>query len=387
MPILVISFDGVGDIAYEKMAANAADYPNIAALKRDGYYKNAVSTVFLSSTYPIHATVSTGKLPKDHGIISNYADATRSDDAAEWAQMANMINGKTIWDCAKQKRLKTAAFLWPVSCGAKIDYHIPEYHKQAGENQIICNLKYGSKLFQLKTFLKYKHLLDGIKQPNLDNFTTAAVCNLLDKLDKTEKNPKKNVDLVLVHLIAYDDFCHRYGNGNTQPAQKALDENLGKLLKSWGNKPVIVFSDHSQLDVAEVVNLENILPDTFVQNGGSAFLKNAKILEDTEKSAKIDGLQNQPWFGRFLTSDELAESGQPSKLGIAAKVGYSFGNKPLKGDHGYPSNYENFQIFYNTINTKKNISHSLKGTICDVTAIIAHELQLDMEILDEYGLR
>ncbi|MCL1986666.1 MAG: alkaline phosphatase family protein [Firmicutes bacterium] len=370
MPILAISFDGVGDIAYESMAAEAEKYPNIAAFKANGFYRNNVSTVALSSTYPIHATISTGKVPSVHGIISNYIDATRSDSAAPWAQMASLFKHKTLWDAAKDKNLKTAAFLWPVSCGGKIDYHIPEYHKQTGENQVICNLKYGSKFFQLKTFLKHKHLLDGIKQPNLDNFTTTVACDLL---------ATKKIDLMLVHLIAYDDFCHNFGSTGTEPAKKALDENLGRLLNAWGENPVIIFADHSQLDLVEVINLEKLYPNTFTQNGGSAFIKNAKNLEGKT-------LESQYWFGRFLTEEEMTESGHSAyfSAGITAKVGYSFGEKPMKGEHGYPPSYENYQIFYNT---NKKISQTLKGNIRDVTAIIANELQLDMDILDEYGWR
>ena len=381
MGILVISFDAVGDYVFESMAKDSKNYPNISKFKEESYYRGGVKTVFVSNTYPVHTTVSTGKLPKDHGVISNLLPPAKSGERP-WAQMAKLIKARTIWEAAREKKLSTAAMLWPVTCGAKIDYHMPELHVQKGQNFLFHSLRHGSVFFQLSALLKYGGMLakafgskmQGIGQPELDNFTTAVTCDML-------KNKKP--DLALVHLFAYDTVFHFTESGGEEVirAKKAMDTNLGRLLESWAEDTVIVFSDHAQLEVKETINLNAIYGDAvFEQTGGSAFLRRA-----------IEGLEKQLWFERYLTTEEMQQSGYADKpvLGIAAKAGYCFSeSNKYKGNHGYPVDYDNYRIFYGV--RGKNFMPGqeqkwLKNRVTDITAIIARELNLDMEILEEYS--
>jgi len=379
MGVLVISFDAVGDKVFEAMAVSG-EYPNIARFKREAHYRGGLKTIFVSNTYPIHTTISTGKLPKDHGIVSNLLSPNKNGERP-WAQMARLIKAKTIWDAAKEKKLSTAAMIWPVTCGAKIDRHIPEVHPEKGQNIVLRSFMYGSPLFQIAAQLKHgRKLVKALKTGGgllaLDRFVTAATCDMPGK---------KKPDLALVHLVSYDSAFHYYGSAGKEIeiAKKALDENLGRLLESWGDNTVIVFSDHSQLDVNENVNLYDIYGNAvFEQVGGSAFLGGA-----------VQGLEKQPWFERYLTKDEMEESGYAGRslVGIAAKPGYAFSESgKYKGAHGYPADYENYDVFYAV--KGENFSPGreqgwLKNRLTDITAIIARELSLDMDILKEYDVR
>ncbi|MCL2599867.1 MAG: ectonucleotide pyrophosphatase/phosphodiesterase [Treponema sp.] len=384
MGVLVISFDAVGDKVFEAMAEDGETYPNVARFRRDAYYRGGIKTVFVSNTYPVHASISTGKLPRDHGIVSNLLPPGKNGERP-WAQMAKYMKARTIWDAAREKNLSTAAMLWPVTCGAKIDYHMPEVHLEKGQNLLFRSLLYGSVFFQLSALFRHGGKLvkaiRGIGQPELDDFTTSVTCDMLKKTKP---------DLTLVHLIAYDTLFHHAGSRGMEmdTAKKAMDTNLGRLLESWGDDTAIVFSDHSQLDVAETVNLNTIYGDAvFEQVGGSAFLDRAAIA----KAACVP--EEQPWFCRRLTKDELAESGYSDRpvIGIAAKPGYAFSEgKKYKGNHGYPADYENYGVFYgvrgrNWQNVPEQGHAWLKNRVTDITAIIARELNLDMDILDEYG--
>ena len=387
MGVLVISFDAIGDKAFEEMAQDRENYPNITRFKNEAIYRGSIKTVFMSNTYPVHTSVSTGKLPKDHGIISNMLPQKKNKERP-WAQMAKYIKTKTIWDAANEKKLSIAAIHWPVTNGAKIDYHLPETHTEKGQNPLFSRFLYGSFFFQLTALIKHggiliKTLIEnkmrGIGQPAVDNFITAVTCDLLRR---------KKIDLVLVHLLAYDHMFH-YAEPDTKErdiAKKAMDINLGKLLESWGDDTVIVFSDHSQIDIKENINLQAIYRDSvFEQCGGCAFLYEA-----------IEGLEEQPWFGRYLTKDEMLESGYTPEtalyntdkqvIGIAAKPGYCFSESNVyKGNHGYPADYENYNVFY-ALRTHNESSmnlmqgHGLKNHITDITAIIAKELNLNMDI-------
>jgi len=385
MGVLVISFDSVSDGVFEAMAGDGENYPNVARFKREAYYKGGLKTVFVSNTYPVHATIATGKLPADHGVVSNLLPPKKNGERP-WAQMASCIKAKTIWDAAREKNLSTAAMLWPATCGAKIDWHMPEVHPEKGQNILFRSLLYGSALFQIAALLRHGGKLvkalksmakRGAGQPELDDFTVSATCDVL-------KNKKP--DLALVHLIAYDTLFHFSGSKGTgiDAAKKALDANLGRLLESWGENTAIVFSDHSQLDVDENIDLHAAYGSAVVeQAGGSAFL-NKPIGEMPA------GLEKQAWFGRYLTREEMEESGYAGSaaFGIAAKPGYIFSDKKYLGQHGYPADYDDYNVFYGV--KGKNFMPGreqgwLKNRITDITAIVARELSLDMDILSEYG--
>ncbi|MCL2233172.1 MAG: alkaline phosphatase family protein [Treponema sp.] len=390
MGVLVVSFDAVSDKVFEAMACDAKRYPTVALFRREAHYQGAVPTVFLSNTYPVHTTVSTGRLPKDHGIISNLLPPKKNGERP-WAQMAKNIRVKTIWEAAREKKLSTAAILWPVTCGADINWHIPEVHPEKGQNMLARSLCYGSVLFQLGTLLRHggklmqavKGFAHGGGQPELDDFTTSASCAMLKA---------KKPDLALVHLIAYDTLFHYVGSAGKELelAKKALDTNLGRLIDSCSpDDTVIVFSDHSQLDVHKAINLNALYGSGafFEQAGGSAFA-------DKGAEGFAPDMEGQPWFGRYLTKAEMEESGFADKalFGIAAKPGYFFSESsaPCKGNHGYPADYEDYHVFYGV--RGKNFAPGqeqkwLKKRLTDVTAIIARELNLDMDILDEYGVR
>lgn len=370
MSLLVISFDAVGDYVFNEMASNEKLYPNIAKFKKKSFYKDKITTSFVSNTYPIHTTISTGKSPKEHGIRANRLN----DGRGPWAQEGKLIKCKTIWQAAKARGLKTAALLWPLTCGEKIDYNFPEIHVNRGENRLWQHLKYGSPIFQIAGMLKHVKLLQGFSEDNMgkssiatniDRFTTSVACDLFKS--------KKRVDLALVHLISYDTIHHYVGSSGSalKHAKKVLDENLGRLLRAWKGK-ILVFSDHSQIDVKETVNLHKLYGDIVHQQGGSAFFKR-----------KVEGIENMPWFGRFLTEEEMDYSGYGDfEMGVAAKIGYSFVILNFKGDHGYPLDYPNYNTFYAYYGPKPDES-KLRNHVTDITYLIANELNLDMDIIKE----
>jgi len=362
MAILVISLDGMTDQVFEAMASAPATYPNIAKFKDQSDYRGGVRTMFVSNTYPIHASISTGKLPREHGITSNYVETAGK---RRWAQLSSYIQSETIWDAAHKQGLSIAAILWPITCGAgNIRWNFPEVHLHGQENQLVESLRHGSCGFQLGAFLRHGgKLLKGIGQPGLDRFTTAVTCDLLRK---------HRPDLTLLHLIAYDTLSHWNGGKSEKLdlARRALDECLGRLLDAAGDATVLVFSDHGHLDVAKVIDLTQLFNDALLEQcGGSAFL-----------TRPVDGIENSPWFGRFLTAQELDESGFAARgaaLGIAAKPGYTFGTGSQRSDHGYPADYEDYQVFYALRGNARPLE-PVYGDVRDITAVIANELGLTM---------
>ena len=363
MSLVVISFDGVKDTEFEKMAHNSVKYPNIAKFMASCNYTGGVPTVFVSNTYPIHTSIVTGKQPKDHGIISNLKYINEYDEDV-WAQEANLIAKKTIYQAAAQKKLTVGAISWPVTCGAKIKWNLPEAHLVKGQKRLPEQMRHGSVFFQALAFIRHSKKLKGIKEPELDDFLTSVAVDML-----TEKKP----DLALIHLIAYDDICHKIGIcDDLDIARESLDKNLGRIMEVCGDSTVIIFSDHGHLNVNSTINLQELFKDALKEQcGGCAFF------DET-----IDNIESYPWFGRFLTEQEIFLSGYGGvAFGVAAKPGFCFAKKHYASNHGYPLDYEDYNVFYAIKNNKKSIVHLHFKDIRNVTELIKRELDLDMDLV------
>ena len=361
MSLIVISFDGVSDTEFKKMAALPEKYPNIASFKTDAIYHSSVSTTFVSNTYPIHTSIITGNFPSEHGIISNTVSIKNNADI--WAQEAERIKSKTIFQAAYEKGLKVGAISWPVTCGAKIKWNMPEVHIRPGQNRIIQHMRHGSIFFQLNMMRKFGHKLDGLAVPQLDDFLSAAASDLLRS---------KKPDLLLVHLLSYDTMRHKTGLApQLDIARASLDESLGRLLEAAPKDAgIIIFSDHAHLDVIHNVNLAEIYgKKLYEQCGGCAFF-----------TQPIDGIEAQPWFGRFLRQDEMENSGYEklASYGVAAKMGYSLGRGEYAANHGYPTDYPNYQVFFAHKNMQCNVDDLPHRDIRDVHTLIVRELNLNI---------
>ncbi|MCL2254948.1 MAG: ectonucleotide pyrophosphatase/phosphodiesterase, partial [Lachnospiraceae bacterium] len=249
--MLIISFDAIGDDEFDELKK----YPAVASFIRKASVHRDVSSIFVSNTYPVHTSVATGVTPDKHGISSNTEPFPSRNQ--KWVTCEKSIRSKTIWQAAKDKGMKTAAVLWPVTSYSKsLDYNIPEEHISPGRSQVVANLRAGSAMLQLKMFLKYHKLIAGTDEPHLSNFSAACMADIL-------RNNKP--DLALVHLITYDSFCHKYGRGESKlkEAYEALDRNLALLLDAAGdNRDIIIFSDHSQINVHTAITPNQILVET-----------------------------------------------------------------------------------------------------------------------------
>lgn len=368
--LLLISFDAVGNDELDKLNK----LPNFKKYCASGKIWAPMTTIFNSNTYPIHASISTGKVPGEHGLYSNTVPEFDTSDR-QWNYDSRLLKGQTIWQYAHSLGVKVASSFWPVTCFDKcIDYHIPEAMSRKNESQLLLNLRAGSKFLQLKEFLRHRHFLDGIKQPNLDNFSRACMCDMLRETDAR---------FAMMHLTCYDTLCHLHGKGSKEAdfALTHLDESLGLLAEAAGeDTKIIVFSDHSQLNVEKNLHLNKILnldeSGYFHYTGGSAF-----FIDNGIDSQKIEQIKKQvlstKGVGRLLTDSEMKEAGYPADLcpfGVCGKVGYAFDSHDHEvATHGYPVDYENFGTFcaINDPDEKMQLS-----SILDINTLVKQQLRL-----------
>ena len=378
----------MGDLELDTLAK----YPAVSAFMKDATVYRDVSSLYVSNTYPIHASISTGVMPNIHGITANYMPFPEKNPI--WFENEKDIRVQTLWQAAFKKGIETAAVLWPVTAYSKtIKYNIPEIHAQPGENQILANLKAGSKLLQLTKFFKHRNLINGTEQPALDYFATACMADII-----SDKKP----GLALIHLVAYDALCHKYGKGSPEldRAYKSLDDNLSTLLNATGpDRDVLIFSDHSQQNVHTSVNLNKMLVKMglltwdgekylqgsngcFIEScGGSAFFHSGSISASAINEIKKQ-ISKTEGFKRFITADEMNISGQTSEFGFCAKEGYFYESFPsdIKATHGYPLDTADYKVFY--MIKGAGISKGMTktgGSILDISKLISNRLKLEID--------
>ncbi len=349
--LAIISFDALSSDDFEKLKSNKTVLEHI----EKSHIVCPCDTVFVSNTYVIHSSVITGCQPAEHGIFSN-VKYRPNDNSPDWHWFLKQIKRPTLFDIAKQNRLKTVSIMWPVSAKSGIEYNIPEiFANRRWKSQTFTSLFGGSFLFTLKMFLKHRSLLEGIKQPNRDDFVTEVFCDAI-----VSKKP----ELMLLHLTDTDTQKHYFGI-NSEQAESSIERMANRLEKIidalkkadiYDETSVIVMSDHAQIDVEKSIDLNEFLRQNgafskkqyFEPCGGSAFFfSKSKTVENIKKL--LEDNQQQLGFDRFLTEHELKQSGYQNKavFGISAKIGTEFteGIKH-KATHGYTLDKPNYKPFY-----------------------------------------
>lgn len=121
--LVVISLDSLG---FADLNEQRDLTPNLNRLIAQGTWVKKVRGIFPTLTYPSHTSIITGQYPAVHGIVNNTKlQPTRKSPDWYWYQRKE-IKVATLYDVAHQAGLKTAAFLWPVTAGSKIDWNVAE---------------------------------------------------------------------------------------------------------------------------------------------------------------------------------------------------------------------------------------------------------------------
>lgn len=252
--VIVISFDAVSkeDLDFLRKL------PNFSKLIKGGALIENVESVYPSLTYPAHATIVTGKYPKNHGVINNTILDLKSDNP-NWYWYRKYIKGDTIFDLAEENGMKACSILWPVTARSKITYNMPEICcTKKYDSQVLKSALAGSIFYQLNMNKKFGYLRRGIAQPYLDNF-------VMEVAKETIRELKPN--LLLLHLVDVDSQKHKYGvkSQETIEALKRHDDRLGEIVEVlkftgiYNDSTIIALGDHSQIDVSSVIRLNSIL--------------------------------------------------------------------------------------------------------------------------------
>lgn len=416
--VIVISFDAVSEEDLEFLSKQ----PNFSKLIKNGALIKNVESVYPSLTYPAHATIVTGKYPKNHGVINNTVLDFKNDNS-DWYWYRKYIKGDTIFDLAEKSGMKTCSILWPVTARSKITYNMPEiFCTKRYDNQILKSALAGSKIYQVNMNKKFGYLRQGMEEPYLDNFATEVA-------KKTIRELKPN--LILLHLIDSDSQKHKYGIENKEVIEslKRHDERLGEIIESlklagiYEDSTIIALGDHSQINVNNVIKLNSILMKNDLINVNGNKIKSYKAIakscdgssyiylknkNDVETRKKVRDILNELKNKYSNVIEEVYNNEEIKNLGadinasfmIEAKRGYYFIDDflgeaievidesskikhKLRASHGYLPSRDNYKTFF--IAYGKTIKKGVvleKGKLINHGPTIAKILDIDLRDCD-----
>lgn len=252
--VMILSFDAVGSADL----AELQKLPHFKGILDRAALCPHVNSVYPSLTYPAHTSIVTGRRPARHGVVNNIKLQPGRENP-DWIYQRKDIKSPTLYDEAKKKGMKTAGLLWPVIGKSGMDYYVPEIMvTRKWQNQIMANAMNGPVGYQLDLQRRFGHLRDGISQPGLDDFITAAALYTIRKYKP---------ELFFLHLTDVDGMRHQYGVHHPE-VTKALerhDKRLGRILKAlretgdMEDTTLVLLGDHYQKDVNKAACVNHAL--------------------------------------------------------------------------------------------------------------------------------
>jgi predicted AlkP superfamily pyrophosphatase or phosphodiesterase len=333
--LLVVSVDGLDWRYLRDRDALGLAIPNMRRLLREGDVAQGVVGVFPTITWPSHTSLITGARPDQHGIRGN----GRIGSPDYWTPAS--LKAPTLWQCAGDSGLTTAAITWPVTTDAQITWDLPEYFLRRNGGEM--DLQAVASRATPGLIAAISKAYPSFAQQWVDDRTrTLATLYLLK-----EKQP----DLVLLHLVDLDSEAHDQGPfaQNADAVLERTDELLGQLLAGLPQGyDVVLTSDHGFERIDHISNLKVLAAEAGVKGdlrpmGGvvvtsdpavAAFLRSPR--------AAAEGL-----VGREIPHDELVryapaltdavaafEPAEHAMFG-AAETGPLLTAPREKGEHGF----------------------------------------------------
>jgi predicted AlkP superfamily pyrophosphatase or phosphodiesterase len=294
--LLVVSIDGL-DWRYLRDAdAMGLAIPNLRRLMTQGEVAQGVIGVWPTVTWPSHTSIITGRRPDEHGILGNQRPKSEGSDYY-WSP--DLLHAPTLWACAGQRGLTTAAVTWPVTTGASITYDLPEYfHRRNGGSMDLESIASKATPGLVAAITK---AYPSFPQQWMDDRTrTLATLYLV-------KGPKP--DLVLVHLVDLDSEEHDQGpfETNAKAILERTDELIGEMAAALpADYDLVITSDHGFERLDRVAELK-VMAKAAGVGGDLRPMGGLAVTADPGVAAWLRAQAGRPGgdVGREIPPDEL----------------------------------------------------------------------------------
>ena len=318
--VVLISIDGFA--AYH-LNNRALELPNIRALAKQGVWYGSSETVFPSVTHPSHTTIVTGVSPRRHGVLSNSMTNRETGENFHPTNKVrtDIVKVPTLFDAAKQKGLKTAAFFWPeTKDDPSVDFNVPEVFTPESKGDIkavspaiLDELRKAGVGIDLY-FERYGSELAGAADVVLAEAASYAI-------------ERHKPNLLAIHLLVTDKTQHAYGphHYKSQWALSRADYCVGLLREAARKAGIedetvfIVTADHGFHSVYQEMNIRPAFAEAGllgkVKLEGGGWTVSVVLPEGFADEAALDGvfdrLRDHPNIARIVSQEEIHELGQP----------------------------------------------------------------------------
>jgi predicted AlkP superfamily pyrophosphatase or phosphodiesterase len=364
--VVVISIDGCAAFYWRDEQARL---PVLRELADRGAVARGVETVFPSTTWPTHTSLTTGVSPRAHGVVANSIlnrrTGVREDLTGDPIYDApDLVRVPTVYDRAHAAGLRTAAIDWPATRNARtLDFNLPFF-----KDQRVFETQTARTVWDELAAQGYPMHRQGEWAQLPKRFMKDAMVADVAAYAVRQHAPA----LLLVHFLCVDSLQHLFGPRSPEAywALAYVDGLVGRVLDALPpDTTVFIVSDHGFLPSTREIRpnarlraLGATREARFVTNHGAGALYALDagaeaIAQLATEIAKMDGVSGA-W-----TANQYAALGLPTPADNAfvadamfeARPGYAFGDDAgdeeygspkYLGNHGQRAIYEDNQALF-----------------------------------------
>jgi predicted AlkP superfamily pyrophosphatase or phosphodiesterase len=238
------------------------DTPHLNALAQDGF-SAPVTPILPAVTCSSQATMLTGTLPREHGIVANGWYFRELAEVMFWRQSNKLIEAEQLWETARKRRpgLRTAQMFWWYNMYCSAEYALtprPIYPADGRKLPSVYSqpAALGSELqAELGTFPLF-----SFWGPNANLSSSEWIADASRAVIDRHRP-----ELSVVYLPHLDYALQKYGpkHPNIRQEVRAIDAVAGKLIehvRAQGSE-VVVVSEYGIEQATGVVRINQTLRD------------------------------------------------------------------------------------------------------------------------------
>lgn len=252
-------------VGLTQKSLNKGSFPSISSLIQKGE-SFPMEPVFPAVTCTAQASILSGCLPSEHGIIANGLYDRISHSVSFWEQASGLVQTPRIWDTLKfiNPSIKTAVHFFQNSMFCNSDIVIsPRPLHMDNEMIMWCYSKPTGYYEKIQSQLG-EFELSSYWGPLSSSLSSEWITKSIEYTLEYEKP-----NLVLGYLPHLDYSCQRYGKNSTQVTNdlKKADEMVGRIIdktKTLGifdDTEFVFLSEYGFHDVTESISINLKLRD------------------------------------------------------------------------------------------------------------------------------
>lgn len=253
-PLVVINVVG---LTHEMLGANT---PHIAHVAADGFAR-PMGTVLPAVTCSAQATLLTGSLPREHGIVANGWYWRNLSEVLFWRQSNQLVHGERLYDAARKcdPNYTVAKLFWWFNMYADVNWSVtPRPSYPADGRKVMDSYSQPTELKdqlqeRLGVFPLFKFWGPGADISSTRWIADASVVVM----------QQHNPSLTLVYLPHLDYNLQRLGPNDPRIAEdiRAVDVEAGKVIDAAKARgaDVVVLSEYAITAVNQPVHINRVL--------------------------------------------------------------------------------------------------------------------------------